>query len=368
MKAKKYLTIILFSGMILALVFSPSLSAQEKAEEKKAQEAKPVIIPPQVKSVLEMGKETWQSRQDIPFSITHLFYLPAREYLHSIFIFNVKNSDLGFTPLLPVSPIPEKKQEKEKEETPPPEPESPPTKLQARCHVFLQFNRLENNTPGELVKEIYIPVNLLVEGSEYEPEKEDFYSTGYILLPGNYLLSMAIASFNLERIGTQYFVFSLPDPLSFTTELETTPIFLVRRMKEMPGPETKINVHKGYFIYSYLQIDPNLDHIFSVGENLDVFYYIFGSKPNEEGKHNISVNYEVLEGDKPVIRFSPQTYVSPIVSQPLPLIKTVLVKSETQGERKERRNLEAGIYTLSIKIQDQVTGNSATKTVEFEVK
>lgn len=56
-----------------------------------------------------------------------------------------------------------------------------------------------------------------------------------------------------------------------------------------------------------------------------------------------------------------------VVSQPLPLKRRVMIKSE-EGERGERHDLEAGTYTLHVDIEDKVTGSSLKKTVDFEVR
>lgn len=363
MKIRNLIIPVLLLGFILNLILSPSLAAELK--EKNAQEDKPIFIPKEIKSIFKEGIKTREARLDIPFTIIKHLYLPAQESMHSIFIFKVKNADLGFSPIAPESP--EKKEEEEIEKEALPESEIVPTKLQSNSHIFLQFNKLEEKAPGEMVKEIYIPVNFQVESSSYEPDKEELYTTGYPLLPGDYLLSMAIASENLEKIGTQYFEFSLPNPSSFTNSLETTPIFFIKSMKRMASAELKTKVHKGFFTYSVLQIEANVERIFSPGDNFELLFYIFGAQPLENGKYNIEVNYEILKGEEKVIRFAPGNYEIPIIGQPLHLKRTVLIKSEA-GERKETRDLEPGKYILSIKITDKLSGNSVDKRIDFEVK
>jgi len=367
MKIKNLLIAVLSSGLILNLAFPPSSAAQEKEKEEKAQESEKTIIPEEVKSVFKEGIATRKEHLDIPFTIIKHLYLPAQQNLHSIFLFRVKNADLGFFPIAPTPESPEEKKEKEEEKTPPPETESPPIKLQANSNVFLQFNKLENNIPGELVKEVYMPLNLEVESSSYEPDRYELYTTGYPLPPGNYLMSMAITSKDLRKIGAQYFEFSLPDQASFIDRLETTPIFLVNNIKSMDSLETTSEVHKGFFTYSILQIEPNVENIFSFGEKFDVFYYIFGAQPGESGKYDIEADYEVLKGEQKVIQYGLATYEAPIVIQPIPLKKTVIIKSETEGEKKEERDLEPGKYTFSINITDKISGNSISKKIDFEI-
>jgi hypothetical protein len=178
---------------------------------------------------------------------------------------------------------------------------------------------------------------------------------------------MAIASQNLEKIGTQYFEFSLPDPLSSPDGLDTTPIFFVKNIKRMASPEGRAEVHKDFFAYSVLQIEANVERIFSPTDNFEVFFYILGAQPSETGKYDIEVGFEVYKGEELAIRFKPGKYEVPLVPQPLHLKQTLIITSE-EGERTETRNLEPGKYTLSLIISDKISGKSETKTIDFEVK
>ncbi|MFH1962547.1 MAG: hypothetical protein ABIJ30_06695 [bacterium] len=368
MKIRNLIIPVFVLGFILSLLSLPCFAAQKKKQEEKAQESKPVFIPQEVKSVFEEGIKTRQARLDIPFTIIKHLFLPAIENMHSIFLFKVKNVDLGFYPIAPTPEIPEKKEKKEEEKEALPESEIIPAKLQSNSRIFLQFNKLEGNELGEVVKEIYIPFNFQVESGSYEPDKEELYTTAYTLPPGNYILSMAITSLNYEKIGTQYFEFSLPNPSSFTDNLDTTPLFIVQNVKRMDSAELKPEIHKDFFTWSVLQIRANLERSLSSGEIFELFFYIFGVQTSEDGKYNIEVNYEVLKGEETAIRFSPPgIYDLPLVSQPLHLKKPMTIKSE-EGERKETRDLEPGKYTLSIKITDKISGKSVTKTIDFEVK
>jgi hypothetical protein len=364
MKGKKFILIALIMGFIL---YSLSVNSMAAQQEKKA-ESKIIIIPDTVKSIFNQGIQTREPRLDIPFSIVWHIYLPARENMHAVFYFKAKNKDLGFIPLPQVTEPTEEKKEEEKAQ--PPATETPAL-MQTNGHVFIQFNRMEKGAVKEVAKEVYIPLNLQTEGESYDPEKEEFYSTGYPLPPGDYLLSMAIASLDLNKIGTQYFEFSLPDSSLFTEELGTTPIFSVEKIEKMEAAETKAEIHKGFFTYSFLQITPNIESVFSVGENLDIFFYVFGVRPNEQGKFDIEVSYEVLKGEERIIRYAKAQYDTPIVSQPLPIKQTVIITKEEGGqktEEKEQRDVDPGQYILNIEIKDNVTGKSVVKSYTFEVK
>jgi len=352
-------------GFVLNFAVITGFSTQEKKEAKQKGENKPIYIPKEVKTIFQEGMKTRQPHLDIPFTIVENLYLPAQSNIHSIFIFKVKNADLGFAPIVLA---PEKgKEEEEKQQKSESSSEPMSAELQARNHIFIQVNRKDS----EFVKEIYIPFNLSIESASYDPNKEEIYTVGYPLPPGDYLLSMAIASKKLEKIGTQYFELSLPDSLSFTENLDTTPIFFSKNIQKISSPESIIKVHKEFFTYSALQIEPNLEKVFSPGENLDIFFFIFGTKPDEQKQFDIDINYEVLKGEEKIIRYASQKYNFPLVSQPLPMKKTVLIKTkkgETIEERKEQRDLGPGIYTLSIDIKDNISGLSLKKAIDFEVK
>jgi len=362
MKIRNLVIPVFLLGFIVSLFLATNLAALNKAG--KPQEDEPVRIPMEIKSIFEEGIKTREARLDLPFTIIQYFYLPAQENMHSIFFFKVKNADFGFSPIAP-APAPPEKKEEEKEA--PPETEIVPTKLQCNSHIFLQVNRLEKNAPGEVVSEIYIPVNFQAESSSYEPDKEELYTTAYPFPPGNYILSMAIASLDLEKVGTQYFEFSLPDPSSSPEGLDTTPIFFVKNIKRMASPESRAEVHKDFFTYSVLQIEANVERTFSPTDNFEVFFYIIGAQPSETGKYDIEVDYEILKDEKRVIHFAPGNYETLIIGQPLHLKQTLIITSE-EGERRETRDLEPGKYTLSLKISDKISGKSETKTIDFEVK
>jgi hypothetical protein len=455
---------VLILGFTMSLLFSDDLWSQEK--QKK--EAEKIFIPKEVKTVLLEGLEARQARLDIPFTVFKHIFLPASSGFHNVLFFKVKNASLGFA-----APTPAKEEKKkEKEATPPAFEEQPATaQLEAKFNIFLMFNRLEKDTSPQIVREVYVPVSLQADPASFDPEKEEIYTFGFPTASGNYLLAMAITSLDLSKIGTYYFEFSIPDPATFAAALETTPIFFIKNMEQMAAPETRIGVHKDSFVYSVLKIEPHIDNVFAMGENLDIFFFILGTKPNEQQQYkediivnkwnwsrtedgsyievkgeiknnskkdlrdveavatfydkdnkyithssalieynpilssqtspfriiekynpaianvnlefkflsgdkiastnapqyNIEVNYEVKQGDQTAIRYEATTYSNPLISQPLPLKQTVLVKTEKE-EKKEVQDLPAGHYTLVITIADKISGLSAIKNVEFDVK
>lgn len=360
MKLKIVYTLFVVAGFLLALAVSPGFAFQEEKQEKAGDV---VIIPQEVKTVILQGMQVDEPRLDIPFAIIKNLYLPAQQNMHSIFFMKIKNADLGFAPVIPAAEPAEKKEEEEESSF-----ISTPASLQCRLNAFLYFKQLD----GPFEKEVYIPFNQQVDGSTYDAEKTEVYTTGYPLPPGRYTLGLALATQNLDKIGTQYYSFTLPDAASYTEELDTTPIFFARDIKRMTAPETRAEIHKGFFTYSVLQVIPNLDNTFNPGDNLDIFLFVFGLEPNPETqRYDIDVSYEVLKDDQVAIRYAPQKYDSPIISQPLPMKQTVLIKeTDAEGkttERREQRDLEPGAYTLTMTIKDNLSGKTLVKSVDFSV-
>ena len=133
----------------------------------------------------------------------------------------------------------------------------------------------------------------------------------------------------------------------------------------------KAEIHKDYFTYSVLQITPNFNSVFHQGDNLDIFFFIFGAQPNEADKHDIEASYSVMQEDEAIIKFSGTKYDAPIISQPLPLKKTVVIQTQEGdqvSEKKEQKDLEPGAYTLNIELKCNISGKTITKSIDFTVE
>jgi hypothetical protein len=247
---------------------------------------------------------------------------------------NIKNSALGFAPVT-AEPQPEKKGPQEAVQ-------EAAENLKASFNVFLQFNRLDDTGGSQLFREVYAPAAIEVPAAGFEAEKEDLYSVGYPLPFGRYLLAAAVTSLDLQKIGIAYHEFTIPDPSQFSKSLDTSPIFFVKQMDQMEAAEQRTVFHKDVFTYSVLKIVPNLEKTFKPGENLDIFFFIFGAQPNSSQQYEIEINFEVKQGDQSSIKWASQTYNSPLISQPLPMKQTVKIKKGDEPERTEQRDLPAG--------------------------
>ncbi len=326
---------------VLVLFIFCSNMALPLSKESSQQER--VIIPKEVGTVFDQGVTTKTPNTDIPIKFLQYFYFPAQQnHLHTIFLFKMKNQDLDFQ---------EMKQETSQKES---SQEENPLELVADLNAFLRFYKIEKGNVIGIFKEVYIPVQIKKKKKDFNPEEENFYSVGYPLPPGNYLLAMAVTSVSLTKIGTFYTEFELPNPLNLKNELILTPIVFLKSYKELPTPETMPNVHLNSFRYSILSIVPRLNLVFSNTEQPDVFYYIFGVKTNPETKKfEIEISYRILKGKEEVIKFKPAIFEFPLISHPLPL-------------KIKDKFIEPGEYTLEIKIVDKVSNASVTKKINFK--
>ena len=319
--------------------------SQEKLEAKEGEvevSYEEIKIPSEVGEIFDQNISTKTPRTDISINYLRILYLPPQQNnVHAIFLLKLKNADLNF-------------QEEMKTPVQTKEDLAPQT-LSTKLHVFLRFYMMEKGKVKGMFKEIYIPYPLEADREGFNPEEENFYAIGDPLPPGDYLLALAFASTDLSEIGTSYIEFSLPKFSSYKNKLETTPVFFVKSLQRISSPETEVKVHKNYFFYSVLKIVPKVENIFHQGETPDIFYFIYGARPNQERKFDIEIDYKAKKGKEDVIKYATQTYSSPFISHPLPI---------KMGEK----YLEPGQFTLEIKIKDKISHLSMKKEIPFEVK
>ncbi|MGA2588002.1 MAG: hypothetical protein ABSF88_13385 [Candidatus Aminicenantales bacterium] len=359
MRTKKLIAPILIAGFAFSLLVMPSLAApqaQEKQEKKDVkQPAAKVFIPKDVRDILLKNLPTRQIREDIPFTIFRSSFLPAQSAFYIFLYLKMKNADLGYAAAIAPQAAAAATSA------------AAPATVKATFDVFLQFHKMENGQPTQILKEVYVPTTQEQDAAGYDPAKEDWYTVGYPLPAGQYLVAMAVTTHDLKKIGTQYYEFSLPD-IKALKELDTTPVYFLKDYKELPAAEQVAALHRNFLRYSILQISPNIENVISPGDPLDLFFLILGAQPNDQNKYAIECQYGVKQGDKEVIKFAVQNYETPFISQPVPLKQTLITKDKDGKENQEMKDLSAGSYTFTIKLTDKISGRTGAKSVDFTVK
>lgn len=376
------------SDVSLMINLSDPVLSDEEWETARKDNKKAVLIPKEIKRVLEDGRVTQKEREDIPFNIFGYLLLPGKDSpeevalfspdrfiriqmpvkapsmysLYAVILFRAKNADLGYTP----------------------RPTAPPESIhQANLNVFVEFRQTDATGTSKAVREIFVPAVIQEDSTTYDPEKQCWYSLGCTLRPGNYTIAMALTHRSvpstkkstmddLKKVGVCYFDIEIPGPESYQTSLETTPVFFIRRMEQLEESERITLLHKGMFTWSRMQVVPDIDRVVSPGEEIEIAYYVLGAKPKRKpgkmAKYDIEATYEIRKEDgKVAFRWEAQNYDFAFISQHLPLKQSAIIKDE-KGERKEERDLNAGKYYLMINIKDKVSGSTVEKRLHFEVK
>jgi hypothetical protein len=350
---KKTIALLIAAGITLGLA-SGLVMAQEKPAAPPAQNR----IPKNVKAAMEEGLAARVSaKADIPFTITDTVCMPVPGQTGSyiFLLLDVKNADMGFA----VPPTPQVV-----------DPSAPPAaaKLQARDYVFVQFYKIPEGKSPSLEKEIYIPAAFQVDQEGYDPEAVAWYSFGYPLPAGKYVAAVALSSPDFQKFGIQYHEFSLPTPQDISDKLIASPVLIMTDYAQTEQPETQAELHKGLLAWSIARITPNRERTIKVADPLDLFFFVYGAKPNATGRFDLQIEFEVNQPDgKPAIRFAPGEFKSPLISLPLQMKQTLQITTGDKVETKQQ-DLPAGTYVLVAKITDKVSGMKGEATSEFIVK
>lgn len=333
---------------MLALLLGQQLPAKKAAQADARKASGPVYIAPQVAAVIDAGIVQRQNRSDIPLNYLRTLYLPAQQnQIYPIFLFKIKNADLNLAAAV---------------ET--------PGVLRANFHAFLRVYRLENGVAGAIVRERYIPFNPEENQATFQPAGENFYSiAGEIYPAGNYLLALAISTPDFAKISVVYSDFILPDVALLQNRLDTTPVYSVTGLQQMPAADSKIIIHKNSFIYNTLVMAPSIRNEFKAGESLDLFYFILGAKTDAAtNAFDLQLTYHFKKDGKEIRKLGPAAMKSIIVSQPIALGYAEITKDAkgVETERKEIK-LEPGNYVLEIEMLDNVSKAAGKQEYKFKI-
>jgi hypothetical protein len=341
----KKIVILAFSAILLLCQQLPAQQSSP-ADAKKAL-AGPVYIAPQVAAVIDANVQQRLNRNDIPMNYLRTLYLPAQQnQIYPIFLFKIKNADLALVAA----------------------PEAPEV-LRAKFHVFTRLYRLENNVPGAIVRERYMPFNPQEDKANFQPATENYYSIAGDFYPaGNYLLALAISTPDFSRISVSFSEVVLPDSTQLQNKLEATPVFSVTGLQQMPAADARITIHKNSFVYNTLLLAPSISNEFKANESLDLFYFVLGAKADSSNAFDLQITYRFKKDGKEIRKLGPAQVKSIIISQPIALSFSEITKDAkgVETERKEIK-LEPGDYTMEIEMQDNVAKASGMQEFKFKV-
>lgn len=336
---------IIFIFFISILLFFPTISRCQRTEEEA------VKIPKEVASVMEANLPAREPKLDIPLSYVKTLYFPYQNDYYAVFFLEIKNKDLGYFSPFFAENKKKGQQEGKKEE----QIQEEEQVLSCNVDFFFRIYSLgEDGRVKNIHKEIYLPYADQVGSKDYNPEEKNTYSFGTMFPPGQYLLSGAAASLDLTKIGLFFQEFYLPTPSDFKKSLELTPLFFVKSLKRMLSSDLAIALYKNIFHYATLEIEAHFDHEFSPQEKLDIFYFILGMNPGEDGKFKFEVSYIYKKGEEEIVKFEPR-----VENVPAPLVSVPLSLSF------EEKKLEPGEYMLEIRIKDKNSKKEGSQNISF---
>ena len=338
---------------LLSVISMPSVSAQAASgTQGKGQEVKPpakASMPKEVAALIQEGLATRQGRQDIPFNLFKQFILPAKDgNFYPVFCFKAKNGDLGYAPSASGS-----------------------GEMETTINVFLQFFQAgETSLLKPSVGGKFLAV-LKSEAAGYDPEKEDWYSFGRAMSPGQYTLAMVLTTPDMKKMSVAYCDVSLPTAETYQAALWLTEPLIVKTLEQVESDQ-RLTIHRGYLVWGAMKVVANMTGGIASGENLEVLFFVLGAAVKDPAAvrpvNDLEVNFEVQgEDGKAAIKWAPAAFEAYLVNQQLPLVQTLQIKDD-KGERTEKRPLSAGKYVLLANVTDKVSGLKGQTKVGFEVK
>lgn len=334
-----------FTAAVVVLMLGLALPAAAQTDARKA--SGPVYIAPQIAAVIDASVAQRQNRLDIPLSYLRTLHLPAQQnQVYPVFLFKMKNADLN------LAAIPER-----------------PGILGAKLHAFIRVYRLENGAVSAVVRERYIPFNPEESQTGFQSAVENFYSiAGEIYPPGNYLLALAMCTTDFTKISVVYSDFILPDVMLLQNRLDTTPVYSVTGLRQMPVADTKIIIHKNSFVFNTLEMAPSISNEFKADESLDLFFFILGARPDAASAFDLQITYRFKRAGQELRKLGPAAVKSTIVSQPMALSYTEITR-DAKGAETERKaiRLEPGDYVLEIDMLDNISKAVGRQEYKFKI-
>lgn len=351
MKASKPIAAALalfFMIGVLALSVQAAPGPQKGKQEPKA--AAKATMPKEVAAVIQEGLATRQGRQDIPFSFFKTLILPAQQNnMYPVFFFKAKNGDLGYAPSATAT-----------------------GQMETTLNVFFEF--YQPDPTGALKPKLggKSQAMLTTDANGYSADKEDWYSFGLALTPGQYTLAIVLTTPDMKKISVAYQDVTLAGPEAYAETLWPTDPIIVLAMDQVE-PDQRPTVHRGYLTWGAAKIVTDPEARIKSGENLEVLFFVLGATPKDPAAPrpllDLEVTFEVVgEDGKPVIKWAAQSYELYLVNQPLPLFQT-LQKQDEKGTvlSTEKKPLGAGKYTLLAAIVDKVSGKKGEAKMSFSV-
>lgn len=154
----------------------------------------------------------------------------------------------------------------------------------------------------------------------------------------------------------------------WTGELNTSSLFLARRLEPLPAPLTPAQRAERPYVLGGLEIVPALDSRFSTDAELATYMFIYNMKADSQDKPDVTVEYSFYakraDGEEFFNRAAPEALnaqtlppaFSLALGHQLPTYVVVPLASFPEGD-----------YRLEIKVTDKIAASTVTREANFTV-
>ena len=185
--------------------------------------------------------------------------------------------------------------------------------------------------------------------------RKAFYQRKIPLKPGRYKLTLVVKDQGSEKVGTRET--SVIVPSYEKEELALSSIVLAREIR--PGQQGA-TIADGFMTWSGWKVYPVLSDEFQATDPLNCYLEIYDfSRDQSSDSPQLDVDYEILRDSK-AERRSPDSFASQSTNL---MVDRVIVLAPISLD-----GLEPGRYTLRLRIQDKISGESRESNVPFRIR
>lgn len=181
--------------------------------------------------------------------------------------------------------------------------------------------------------------------------QSSLYQKSVPLRPGLYRLDVVVKDAESGNVGV--ISTALAVPRYEEGALNASSLVLADKIEPIPSKEFGL----GQFVFGSYKVRPRLSHVFTNAENLGIFLQIYNLKTDEALHDNdVAVTYRLLRGQKQIWTSAENSNSIRRDGEQLTLNRRLPLAAFAPGK-----------YTLEIKVQDNVSHQTISRTADFEI-
>jgi len=157
-------------------------------------------------------------------------------------------------------------------------------------------------------------------------------------------------------------------PSYATSELTTSSLIVTNMLAVLKAPPSPAELAANPYLFGSTVVMPSLDSKFSKNDELNVFFFIYNSGLDADGKPDVTVDYNFYQRTGDAEKFFNKTPALELNAKTLP--STFDGRAGHQlpgGQGLPLASFPEGEYRLEIKIVDKLAGKTKIETCRFTV-